>query len=51
MATLTVNIPKELKDKMDAMPEINWTKYLKERLEIRAKQLMKFQNMVRNGEI
>jgi predicted transcriptional regulator len=51
MTTLTVSIPDDLKKRMDAMPEINWTAYLRDRLILRIKQLKKFQEMVRAGEI
>jgi|GEM_PF-1493968 len=48
---LTVNIPKDLKKRMDEFPEIDWPKYLAQRLEIRARQLAKFQDLVRAGKI
>jgi len=51
MASITVNIPKELKEKLDKHPEINWREFLRQRFEIRVKQLRKFEEMVRRGEI
>ena len=45
MATFTVSIPKELKKKMDAMPEINWAQYLKKRLESEKKHIKKDDGM------
>jgi len=51
MATLTVHIPDDLKKRMDGHPDINWSAYLRERLMLRVKQLWKFEEMVRNGEI
>jgi len=32
MPTFTVSIPKELKKKMDQLPEVNWPEYLKKRI-------------------
>jgi len=51
MATFTVSIPKELKEKMDKHPHINWPEYIKERFEIKLKQLRKFEELVNRGEI
>lgn len=51
MTTFTVSIPDELKKRMDELPEINWPEYLKKRLEIRLKQLQKFEELVSRGEI
>ena len=51
MPTLTLNIPKEIKDKMDSMPEVNWPELLRRRLEERADQLLKFEEMRKRGEI
>jgi hypothetical protein len=43
MPTLTISIPKELKNKMDEYPEINWPEVLKNRLKKRAEELIKFE--------
>ena len=51
MPTLTISITKELKEKMDEFPEINWPEVLKIRLEKRAKALLKFEEMRKKGDI
>ncbi|MBU0459274.1 MAG: hypothetical protein KKH52_04805 [Nanoarchaeota archaeon] len=51
MPTFTVNIPKELKEKLDQQPEMNWPEYLKQRLELKMEQLRKFEELVVRGEI
>ena len=51
MPTLTVSVPVELKKRMDQHPEINWPAYLSERLELRMRQLMKFEELVNSGKI
>ena len=44
MKTFTVSIPKELKQKLDAHPEINWAEYLKKRFELKIKELKTLKN-------
>ncbi len=51
MATFTVSIPDELKKELDKHPEINWAEYLKERFEIKVRQLRKFEELIAKGEI
>ena len=51
MPTLTLSIPDELKKRMDALPEVNWPEVLRRRLEARANQLLKFEEMRKRGEI
>jgi len=51
MPTLTLSIPKELKEKMDSMPEVNWPAVLRSRLEKRAEQLLKFEEIRKRGEL
>ena len=51
LTTFTVSIPEELKKRMDTMPEVNWPEYLKKRLEVRLKQVKKFEDLVLRGEI
>lgn len=51
MPTLTLSIPRELKERMDAMPEVNWPEVLRVRLEKRASQLLKFEKMRKRGEL
>ena len=51
MATFTVSIPKEVKERMDRHPEINWSAYLRKVFEEKVRQLEKFEELVRRGEI
>ena len=51
MPTLTVSISKELKKRMDELPEVNWPEVLKARLKNRANALLKFEQMRKRGEI
>ncbi len=51
MATFTVSIPKELKKKLDAHPEINWAEYIKKRFEIRVKEFQKFEALRNAGKL
>ena len=51
MATFTVSIPEELKKKIEQHPEINWAKYLKQRFEIRIKELKRFEYLKNSGRI
>ena len=50
MPTLTISLPEELKDKLDAkVPK--WKEALVKRLEKRANQLLRFEEIVERGEI
>ena len=51
MASFTVSIPDELKKELDKHPEINWPEYLKERFEIKVRQLRKFEELANRGEL
>jgi len=51
MKTLTLSIPKELKEKLDKFPEINWPEVLRNRLRKRAEALLKFEEMRKRGEL
>jgi len=51
MPTFTVSIPKELKKKMDQLPEVNWPEYLKKRILERAKEFKKFEELRRAGKL
>ena len=51
MATLTLSIPIELKKRMENMQEVNWSEYLKKRLEVKVKQLKKFEQLAKRGDI
>jgi hypothetical protein len=42
MPTVTISIPKDLKDEMKKYPEINWPELIKQRLKLRAKALYEF---------
>lgn len=50
MATLTVSIPKDLKKRMDELPEVNWQEAIKIRLKKRAEELEKFEKMRKQGD-
>lgn len=43
MPTVTISIPKNLKDEMKQYPEINWSELLKQRMKKRAIALQKFE--------
>lgn len=51
MATFTVSIPKELKNKIDEHRDINWAEYLKKKFEIKIKELEKFEELKNSGRI
>ncbi|MBU2634242.1 MAG: hypothetical protein KJ674_03270 [Nanoarchaeota archaeon] len=51
MATVTLSIPDDLKKKMDEFPEVKWSEVLREITIRKVKQLKKFEEMVRRGEI
>lgn len=51
LTTFTVSIPDELKEKLDQHPEIHWAEYIKQRLEIRAKELQKFEQLRAAGKL
>ena len=51
MATITLSIPKDLKKRMDAMPEVKWTEILRNIIIKKVRQLKKFEQMVERGEI
>ena len=51
MATFTVAIPEDLKNKLDLHPEINWAEYLKKRFEIKIRELSKFEELKNSGKI
>lgn len=51
MPTFTVSIPDDLKKQLDQHPEINWPEYLKQRLEARAKELLKFEELRNSGKL
>jgi len=51
MATFTVSIPEDLKKKMDTHPDINWAEYIKQRFEVRIRELKKFEELKNMGKI
>jgi hypothetical protein len=51
MVSFTVSIPDELKRELDKHPEINWAEYLRERFEIKVRQLRKFEELANRGEL
>lgn len=51
MTTFTVSIPEELKKKIDMHPEIDWAEYLKQRFEIKIKELKKFEELKNSGKV
>ena len=51
MPTLTVSIPKELKEEMDKRPQINWPEVIKAGLEKKGRALLKFKEMYEKGEL
>jgi len=51
MATFTLAIPEELKRKIDTHPEINWPEYLKQRFEVKIKELKKFEELKQRGKL
>lgn len=51
MTTFTISISEELKKKIDKHTEINWAEYLKQRFEIRIKELRKFEELKNSGRI
>lgn len=51
MATFTVSIPKELKERIDKYPEINLAEYLKKQFQLRLTELIKFEKLKNQGAI
>lgn len=51
MATVTLSIPEELKKKMDSMPEVKWSEIFRNAVLSKVKQLEKFEEMVKRGEL
>jgi len=51
MAKLTLSVPKELKDRLDKMPEVNWSEVIRAGIEKKVKQLEKFEQLVNRGEL
>lgn len=51
MKRFTVAIPKELKDELDEMPDVNWPEVAKQGIIKKVKQLEKFERLEREGVI
>jgi len=51
METFTISIPDELKKKIDTHSEINWAEYIKQRFEIKIKELKKFEELKNSGKL
>ena len=51
MKRFTVSIPRELKAKLDKMPEINWSAVAKEGIVEKLSKLMKFEDLENRGEL
>ncbi len=51
MKRFTVSIPKELKEKLDKVPEINWPEVAKEGVIEKLSKLMKFEDLENRGEL
>mgnify|MGYP001578541638 FL=1 len=51
MATITLSIPDDMKKRMDAMPEVKWSEIMRNIIIEKVRQLKKFEEMVKRGEI
>jgi metal-responsive CopG/Arc/MetJ family transcriptional regulator len=51
MKRFTVSIPKELKDKLDKIKDVNWSEVAKEGVIEKAAKLLKFEELERKGEL
>ena len=51
MAKLTLSIPKELKDKLDKIPQVNWSEVIRAGIKKKVEQLEKFEQLVNKGVI
>jgi len=49
MKRFTVNIPKELKEKLDSMPEINWPEIAKQGIMKKLESLERFEQTEQRG--
>lgn len=49
MAKLTLSIPREFKERMDSLPEVNWSEVLRRGLKRRLDKLMKFEELQSKG--
>ncbi len=46
MPRITLSIPDDIKERMDKMPEVNWSEVIREGLKDKVKKLKQFEEMV-----
>ena len=51
MKRFTISVPKELKEELDDMPDINWPEVIKEGLKEKLAKLEKFKELESRGEL
>lgn len=51
MAKVTLSIPKELKEKLDKLPEVNWPEVFRRGIKKKIEQLKKFEELEARGEL
>lgn len=51
MKRFTVSVSKEIKERMDKRPDVNWPEVIKQGIIKKTKQLQKFEQLVRDGVI
>ena len=51
MKRFTVNISKELKQRIDKMPQVNWSEIAKQGILKKLAQLEKFEQLVNRGDL
>lgn len=51
MPKVTLSIPKELKERLDKHPEVNWTEVLRRGIKDKLAKLVKFEELERRGEL
>lgn len=51
MKRFTVSIPKELKARLDARPDVNWPEVIKEGFKEKLSRLEKFEELERQGKL
>ena len=51
MPKITLSFPKELKEKLDKHPEINWSEIIRRGIKENIRKLEKFEELERRGEL
>ncbi len=51
MKRFTISIPEELKEKLDAIPDVNWPEVAKEGIKEKVAKLEKFEELENKGEL